>query len=483
MVCISAGIIFGALSCSNRTGGAGGNTKSALKLSLPGEEAHASEYRGGDTPDDSLRRTPIVRAVQDVSPAVVNISTEKIVRRRVNPFGGFSNDFANEFFDHFFDRFYTRNYKQQTLGSGVLIDKRGYILTNEHVILRASEVTVTLPGDEEYSAKIIGADPRFDLAILKIDTGEELPAARTGDSDSLMIGETVIAIGNPFGLSHTVTTGVLSATDRTIKTSDGRIFNDFIQTDASINPGNSGGPLVILTGEVIGINTIIYADAEGIGFSIPINRAMRAVSELIQFGEIKKTWTGLRIQEMSSALARHFGLSSAEGVLVSDVISEGPADHAGIREGDVIVGIDGKTVNSVEEFREKTGTHIAGESIELRVIRDGSELDIAIEMEALPVERAVELGRERFGVEVSSITRTHIQRHGLYTDYGVIVIEVDDNSPADKIGISPGDVIRKIGTREIKGIDDYRESAVQAAERESVFMVIQRGRYLYHIRL
>ncbi len=484
LIFLGTGIIVGVYLSSDHRGAFSKSDGGDAEIQIAGERAFASESADRE-PDDSvsLRRTPVVRAVEEVGPAVVNISTEKIVTRHVNPFGGFSNSFSNDLFDRFFDRYYTRNYKQQTLGSGVIIDPRGYILTNDHVILRASEVTVTLPGDEEYDAKIIGADPRFDLAILKIEAGEELPAASTGDSDSLMIGETVIAIGNPFGLSHTVTTGVLSAVNRTIKTQEGKIFNDFIQTDASINPGNSGGPLVILTGEVIGINTIIYENAEGIGFSIPINRAMRAVSELIQFGEIKKTWTGLRVQEMNRALARQFGLSKVQGALVSHVISGSPAARAGIREGDVILEVNGKNLKSADEFMEKTGASIAGETIDILLLRDGNDKNISLRMEALPIDRAEELGRERFGVKVDSITRTYIRRYNLRTDRGVIVLKVDSGSPADEIGITTGDVIRKIGVREIVGIDDYRETAVQAAERESVFMVVQRGSYLYNIRL
>lgn len=431
----------------------------------------------------NLRRTPIVIAVEKVSPSVVNISTEKIVQQRYNPFGGMGNDFYDNFFDPYFDRYFTRNYKQQTLGTGVIIDPRGYILTNEHVILRASEITVTMPDDVEYKAQIIGADPKFDLAILKINADKEFPSAKTGDSDSVMIGETVIAIGNPFGLSHTVTTGVLSAIGRSIKTNEGKVFSDFIQTDASINPGNSGGPLLNLNGEIIGINTVIYSDAQGIGFAIPINRAMRAVSELIRFGEIQKTWTGLRVQPVTKQIARHFGLTQLTGVLISDIINDSPASKAGLQSGDIVLAIDGKSISETDTFKDKISSMLAGDKVPLKIFREEKKITINLKLEAAPLERAGDIGYSRFGFKVTPVTEKIAAQYGLRTVRGTLITDVSNNSPAAETGLQPGDIIHQIGTREIITIDDYKNAVIQAAEQESVFMAIQRKGYLYHIKL
>lgn len=447
--------------------------------------AYAQDGMLPSSPDASgmnLRRTPIVIAVEKVSPAVVNISTEKIVQQRYNPFGG-GGGFNNDFFDPFFDRYFTRDVKQQTLGTGVIIDPRGYILTNEHVILRASEITVTMPDETDYKAQIIGADPKFDLAILKIDAKKEFPAAKTGDSDSVMIGETVIAIGNPFGLSHTVTTGVLSATGRSIKTNEGKIFNDFIQTDASINPGNSGGPLVNLNGEIIGINTVIYSDAQGIGFAIPINRAMRAVSELIRFGEIQKTWTGLRVQPVTPRIARHFGLTELTGALVSDVIDDSPATRAKIQSGDIILSINGKTISSTEEFNDALSSMLVGDKASLKILRDEKTINTDLKLEAAPLDRAEDISYSRFGFKVSPVTDKIARQYGLRSARGVIIIAVSNNSPASETGLQPGDIIHQIGAREIISMEDYKNAVIRAAEQESVFMAVQRKGYLYYIKL
>lgn len=432
----------------------------------------------------TLRRTPVVAAVEKVGPAVVNISTEKIVERRHNPFGGMNDQFLDKFFDNYFDMFPTEKFKQITLGSGVIIDPKGYILTNDHVILRASKVMVTLPDKREAEARVIGADPKFDLAILKIDVKGVLPSARTGDSDTLMIGETAIAIGNPYGLNHTVTTGVIGAVGRTIKTEEGRIFSDFIQTDASINPGNSGGPLVILTGEVIGINTAIYANAEGIGFAIPINRAMRAVADLIRFGKIEKTWSGIRVQELTPRLRASLpGAEAGKGVLVADVIKDSPASGAGLVSGDIIVKVDDVDISTMESLLDKLGGYMVGDTAAVELIRDGKRKTVRIKMTGLPIDRADKLAKDLLGLTVKGIGRAEITRWRLGADRGVVVTDVDGNSPAERIGIQPGDVIRQLGTREILTADDFREAAVMASVQESVFLIVQRGRFLYHVRM
>jgi serine protease Do len=468
-----AGFWLGVTFAGNRSDAKGTETSPALVTRADAADPEAM----------ALRRTPVVRAVEKVGPAVVNISTEKIVERRVSPFGGANDEFFNNFFDRFSDTFPTQRFKQQTLGSGVIIDPKGYILTNDHVILMASKVMVTLPDDRETEAQVIGADPTFDLAILKIDVKGDLPAARVGDSDTLMIGETAIAIGNPYGLSRTVTTGVISALGRSIKTDDGKVYDDFIQTDASINPGNSGGPLVIITGEVIGINTAIYANAEGIGFAIPINRAMRAVADLIRFGKVEKTWAGIRVQELTPRLASRLGIGSGKGVLVSDVIVNSPAASAGLKTGDAILKVDSSEIISVEGFLDKIGGYMVGDKALLTVDRDGKTKTIEIRMAGLPLDRADRLAKELFGLKVSSIGRSEMSRYQLAANAGVVVTEVEEDSPAARIGIEPGDVLSQFGTRRIAGIDDFREAVIIASVQDSAFLIVQRGRFLYHVRI
>ena len=282
----------------------------------------------GHEPD---RRNTVVSAVQKISPAVVNISSEYQFQTQRNPFSGFGMDpFFDSFFRDFFDPGLERRQKRTSLGSGVIIDgKRGFILTNAHVVIQSQSITVSLKDEREFQAQIVGIDPDSDLAVLKIGNPEDLPAVEMGNSEDLMIGETVIAIGNPFGFSHTVTTGVISALNRSVRTGD-TVYHNFIQTDASINPGNSGGPLLNIHGDLIGINTAIDAKAQGIGFATPINKAKRIVSDLIQYGEVVLSWTGLFLQDLDKELARYLNIPVDKGVIVKDVEPGSPAITAGI---------------------------------------------------------------------------------------------------------------------------------------------------------
>ena len=300
----------------------------------------------------SERESPVVRAVRKVSPAVVNISSSYEIRKRSNPFSGFGmNPFFEEFFKDFFDPRFERRRKSTSLGSGVVIDgKRGFILTNAHVIERAGKIKVVLQDEREYEAKIVGADPDSDLAVLKIESENDLPSVEMGSSEDLMIGETVIAIGNPFGFSHTVTTGVISAVNRSVRTKD-KVFLDFIQIDASINPGNSGGPLLNINGDLIGINTAIYAKAQGINFAIPINKAKKIISDLIQFGEVIQAWVGITVQKLDAELASYLKVPGKKGVMVQAVEPQSPARKAGLQEGDIILSIGKKKIAAAIDFR------------------------------------------------------------------------------------------------------------------------------------
>ena len=430
-----------------------------------------------------MRRTPIVRAIENASPAVVNIGTEQIVRQRIDPFGGFRDDFFrdfDDFFDDFFDSFPTRDYKRQTLGSGVIISTDGYILTNQHVILQASRITVTLPDHREYEGTVVGADPKIDLAIVKIDVDDDLPVASLGESESLMIGETVIAIGNPFGLEHTVTTGVISAKNRSIRGGGGQVYSNFIQTDASINPGNSGGPLINIDGDVIGINTAIYAQAEGIGFAIPIDKCKRVIDDLMQYGEIKQAWVGVRVQALTGELAEMFGYTGGHGVLVSDILDGASAELTDLQPGDIVMEVNHVPISSPDDFYGQLSGLLIDETAQLKIFRDGREQETTAGGAPLPLEDALDIAGTWLGVTVQSVDETTMAQYRLATRSGVVLTDVFADGRAYRIGLRAGDVMHQLGPVEISDIDDFKKAVLLASERSSVLLVIQRGRALYN---
>ncbi len=429
---------------------------------------------------DDLRNSPVVVAVKQVGPAVVNISTERIIKERINPFYDFSLDpFFDDFFKDFFEPYPQRKRKAQSLGSGVIIDKRGYILTNEHVILKAAKIKVTLADGREFEGKLIGSDPKSDVAVVKIEAKDDLPVVTMGNSSDLMIGETVIAIGNPFGLSHTVTTGVISAIDRSINIDDERAYNDFIQTDASINPGNSGGPLLNVEGELIGINTAIYQKAQGIGFAIPINKAKRIVNNLIQFGKVHAAWLGVFVQELTPALVKHFGLTKSEGVLVSRLLKNSPGDEVGIHRGDIILKVDGKKIKSVDEYHAHIAGFTAQDQIRLHLLSDGKRRNVTLTATKLPLSSARELAYSWLGIKVDAITLNN----RLSAHKGVMVTKVGRKSEAYRIGIQPGDVIRQINNQIIDDLKDFQQVILLAYQKDSVLLLVQRGGYGYYVTL
>jgi Do/DeqQ family serine protease len=416
---------------------------------------------------DAIRRTPVVVAVEKVGPAVVNVSTEQIIERPSSPFPRFEDPFFDQFFHDFFEPRWER-YKQTSLGSGVIIRPDGYILTNQHVVLRGSHIQVTLADNRTFAARLVGADSDSDLAVLKVHSDRPLPAAKLGDSDELLIGETVIAIGNPFGLSHTVTTGVVSAVGRSLKTG-GQTYYDFIQTDASINPGNSGGPLLVLTGDVIGINTAIYQKAEGIGFAIPINRARRIVSDLISYGEVHVPWVGAAIQELAPELAARFGVPAYQGVLVRSVEPDSPAAEAGMHVGDVINAIDGHHLSSADEYDQRIRDHAAVSIIRVTVVRAGKSLDLTLHTRSFPEQRAARLAWQLLGIEVA-------EAHG-----ALQVTRVRPGSSAAGIGIQPGDLITALAGVPVHRLAAFRRKMVEIRLAQSTLLSVQRGPYVYRI--
>jgi serine protease Do len=421
--------------------------------------------------DRDSRRTPIVDAVERVAPAAVNITSTQQVRQS-NPF------FGDPFFDQFFDRFVDpRPRTAQSLGTGVIIDRSGHVLTNEHVLAGATETRVTLADGREFACEVIGTDPDNDLGVLRIEADGPLPVAPLGDSDDAMIGETVIAIGNPFGLNHTITTGVLSATQRSIQAPrGGRAYHGFMQTDASINPGNSGGPLVNVDGEVIGVNTAILGNAEGIGFAIPINRARRIVQELIEHGSVSPTWLGLDVQDLTPALIKSLGARTTSGALVSHVYDDSPARRAGIRSGDIVVELDRTPVRSRRGYFELLGSLTSGGRTPLVVEREGSRRAFDVEVEVFPEDRAEAIAKILLGIEISE------SRWG--GSYPALRIEnVVPNSAADDLGLQPGDFLLALENEALRDRVAFRKAITKLRGRSRVGAIVARGPNRYRLTL
>ena len=427
------------------------------------------------------RENAIVRAVRKVSPAVVNISTSKLMERGVNPFFSWENDdFFNRFFRDFFEP-RRRQYVQNSLGSGVIIDStHKYILTNHHVIVRASKITVTLANRQEFEARVVGTDPESDLAVLKIETDSELPAITMGRSDDLMIGETVIAIGNPFALSHTVTTGVISALNRSVRT-ESHVYHSFIQIDASINPGNSGGPLLNINGELIGINTAIYSGAEGIGFAIPIGRAKRIVSNLIDYGRVHTAWLGITVQDLNKNLINYFHLPVSNGALITEVTTGSPARKRGLRRKDIITELNKNKIKSGRDYYGQLSQHTANEMIHLAFFRNGKRQEIDIKAAPFPPDLALNLAFEQLGFRVKELNRSLAAKYGLREKEGLVIVGIKKGSQAQRIGLEPGDLIRGINDLSVSTKEDFKKAVIRYRLKERITVLVQRGWTVYSV--
>ena len=384
-----------------------------------------------------------------LKPSVVNIRTAKHIkpkqrlRRPQNPFG-------DDFFDDFFGRFFgespqQRPRREQSLGTGFIISADGYILTNNHVVNGADEVMVKLSDGRELKGEIKGLDEKLDLALIRISDKEKLSPAELGDSDALEVGEWVMAIGNPFGLSQTVTAGIVSAKGRVIGSGP---YDDFIQTDASINPGNSGGPLFNADGRVIGINTAIIAGGQGIGFAIPINMAKGIVSQLRDNGKVTRGYLGVRFQPLTADLAKSFGLESEKGALIASVEKDTPAEKAGLKAGDVIVEYDGKPINDGNELPRYVAATPVDKKVALVVVREGSRVSVTLTVGKLKDSDAEQAApgneNEKLGLTVQELTRELASRYGLRDARGLVVTDVRQGSVAEEAGIAPGTLIIEI---------------------------------------
>jgi serine protease Do len=454
-----------------------------LCLLLTGPPATADEARSAL---QSLQDA-FVHVADAVKPAVVNVSTTQRPRQRegtgrrpqVPPplQGPFRDFFGEDFFERFFGQPPQR--EQHSLGSGVIVDKRGYILTNNHVIEQADQIEVRLSDKRTFQAMVVGKDPKTDLAVIKIDTTGDLPVARLGDSGKIRIGEWAIAIGNPFGLDQTVTVGVISAVGR----SDVGIatYEDFIQTDASINPGNSGGPLVNLNGEVVGINTAIVASGRGIGFAIPINMAREISTRLMSQGKVVRGWLGVGIQELTEELAGQFGVKVGDGVLVSNVMPGGPSERAGLKAGDVILEFNTTKVSSVHQLQRLVAEAAVGTSSQVKVLREKQPLALTVVLGEQPAELAVarpEPSRagsvERFGLVLQELTQELRDQLKLGDVSGVLVSSVEEAGPAARAGLLPGDLITQANRKPVKSVEDFTQIIQQVGPGGSLLLLVQR---------
>ena len=429
-----------------------------------------------------------IEVAKKVQPAVVNITTEKTITMR--PGDRFGEDFfRGSPFEDFFRGFGSprergREYKQKQRsgGSGVIVDKEGYILTNNHVVEGAEKVKVRLNDGREFTATLKGQDSRTDLAVLYIKA-KDLPVAALGDSDKLEVGEWAIAIGSPFGLEHTVTVGVISAKGRSgLGTGT---YEDFIQTDASINPGNSGGPLLNIDGEVIGINAMIIQPGTGIGFAIPINMAKQILNDLIKYGKFVRPWLGISAQDLTPEMIEYFKVKEKEGVLVGQVYPGTGAEKAGLASGDIIKSVDDKPVKTVNELVKEIQKKKVGQKLKLNIIRDGKPMTIDVTSTAMPEKAELTKEREeeeeKMGAKVQELTPQLTAQYRISgIRHGVVVISVEDGSLADEIGLQEGDVILEINRKKIENLNDFNKAIKDGNfEKGILFQLHRKGSSFY----
>lgn len=426
----------------------------------------------------------LAKLAKELKPTVVNISTTKLVKSPLDDFfrgfKDFRDFFGDEFFKKFFGDRYPREFRQKSLGSGLIIDKEGHILTNNHVIEKAEEIKVKLSDKKDYDARVIGRDPKTDLALIKIEADVDLPVAKMGDSDKLEVGEWVIAIGNPFGLEHTVTAGIISAKGRVIGAGP---YDDFLQTDASINPGNSGGPLFNLQGEVVGINTAIVAGGQGIGFAIPINMATKLLPQLKK-GRVVYGYLGVYIQDLTPELARSFGLEEPKGVLVSEVIPDSPAQEGGLKKGDVVLEYEGEQVDNRYQLTKLVGSTPVGKKVKILVMREGKQKTLTVSIGELKEKEIAAAPKpeeiDSLGLKVQDVTSEIADHLGLPDDEGVVITEVEQGSSAQEAGLKGGDVIIEVEHRRIRDLGDYRKYIQDYKTKETLLLTVRVKAHNYH---
>ncbi len=411
-----------------------------------------------------------------VSPAVVHIKVEKIVKNRGPAMGPFG---PGPFGDFFGRRFEQRqpDLRRPGQGSGFIIDQSGYIVTNNHVVDGAERIMVTLKDETQYPAEVVGLDPVTDIAVVKINPKKSLPTVRLGSSENLRVGEWVAAIGSPFGLEYTVTAGIVSAKGRVIGSGP---YDDFIQTDASINPGNSGGPLINMKGEVIGINTMIIAAGQGIGFAIPVDQAKGIIAQLKTDGKVTRGWLGVTIQDLKEDLAEYYGVADKSGVLVADVVPGDPADKAGIKPKDIITAVNGQRISSSRELTNLAAKLGVGDTADVTVLRDGKQKVLKVKIGKRPLTVASARPEQRhqkkgeFGFEVTELTPEIARRYNIEENSGVIVVNVTPNSKADAAGIQKGDLIIEINRASVETMADFTNLINRHKNGDGISLLIKR---------
>jgi Do/DeqQ family serine protease len=441
-----------------------------------------AQFRARPAPPAPTDARAILRSLEEAFTAVADRVTPAVVNVSTVPARGSGEDaerFREFFGEELYERYFRRRPREdaRASGSGVIVDPKGYILTNNHVIENARDITVRLSDARKLSAKLVGRDPKTDLAVLKVEAPGPLPAAELGDSDALRVGQWAIAIGNPFGLDRTVTVGIVSATARN------RVglttYENFIQTDASINPGNSGGPLLNLDGRVIGINTAIVASGQGIGFSIPINEARSVMSQLIARGRVVRGWLGVVIQDVTDELSSSFGVAERQGVLVADVMRGSPAETAGVRPGDVVVEFGGAAVREVPDLQRRAAGVSPGQTVALKVVRDGQPVAVTVIVAEMPSDEptvaVAQPEAERFGLQVEPLPADAAARLGVPFGRGLLVTEVAPGSPADRAGLRRTDVVLEVNRRPVADAAALGRALAALKPGDSVLVYVHRA--------
>jgi serine protease Do len=431
------------------------------------------------------------RIAERTNPAVVFIQVEKTAAGgpMMSPFDQFDDDFFERFFGNRLPRSKPpEEHKQRGWGSGFIISKDGYILTNHHVVGDADKISVQLKDEREFEAKVVGTDSRSDIALIRIEDSKELPVLPLGDSDSLAVGELVMAIGSPFGLSHTMTVGVVSAKGRTtVGIAD---YEDFIQTDAAINPGNSGGPLINMNGEAVGINTAIFSRSGGymgIGFAIPINMVKAIKEQLVEQGEVRRGYLGMIIQDLSSDLKESFDLKETDGVLVADVKEDSPAEKAGLKRGDVVISFDGKTVKDAGRLRNMVALTTPETEVQIVVIRNEKKKKLTASLGTLKEKGGPAPAREdsvqKLGLAVQDLTDDLAERFGYHGQEGVIISAVEPDGPAQLAGLRPGTLLTEVNREAISSTKEFFAALGNLKEPKNVLLLVQEGPHSRYVVL
>ncbi len=415
-----------------------------------------------------------------LGPTVVNIRVTKIEKAQFPAMPGFPEGPFGDMFKHFFGDMprSPHSFKTRGAGSGVIINADGTILTNNHVVEGAQEITVTLHDKREYKAKVVGRDPKTDVAVIKMDAIGPLKVAILGDSEATRVGEWVLAIGNPFGLSNTVTSGIVSAKGRIIGAGP---YDDFIQTDAPINPGNSGGPLFNMKGEVIGINTAIIPNGQGIGFAIPVSTAKKLLPQLVAEGKVTRGYLGVNIQNLTDDLAASLGVKDKKGALVGDVVPGSPADKAGVKRGDVITAFNGKDIKDSHELSSMVAGTQVDKEVPVRIARDGKDMTLHVKVGKLDSraedgQKAEKASRGKWGLELQELNPELARRMGIKSRQGVVVTGVEPGSPAHDASLQRGDVILEVNRQPVKDIEDMKEKMDKSGGANgSVLLLVQRN--------